>query len=237
MTPGGSRKRCPGCGASVKGGRLEAHMRKVHGGGAATPARRRPAAGRTGPMVALALVAAVVAIAALAYYFTSQPGEDNGGEPGTGDGYKPKHRLGTGPEDFWTVYPAGHASAGATVPFPSWVQDESSARVLLVLAHSEGCAPCVQQQKDIQAIMGDPAFQTAVNYIDLLSTGSDSRAQDCFSLLDPEGMQNYIPLTIIVAKDPSGKYVWHSWEGVTGKANLEGWLKDAMYYRINGVGA
>ena len=212
-------------------------MRKVHRGGAATPARRRPAARRLGTVVVLALVAAVVAIGALAYYFTSRPGEENGGEPGTGDGYTPKHRLGAGPENFWTVYPAGHASAAATVPFPSWVQQESSARVLLVLDHSEGCNPCVQQQKDIQAIMGDPAFQATVNYIDLLSGGTDSRAQDCFDILDPEGKENYIPLTIIVAKDPSGKYVWHSWEGVTGKANLEGWLRDAMYYQNNGVGA
>jgi hypothetical protein len=185
---------------------------------------------------ALAL-AATITIGALAYYFVTQPGEEIEGEPGNGAGYDPKHKLGTGSDDFWTIYPAGHASGGQQVPFPSWVQKESASKVLLVLTHSEGCAPCVQQQNDIRAIMGDPSFQAAVNYLDLLSGGTDARAQDCFNILDPEGMQNSIPLTIIVAKDSSGNYFWHSWEGMTGKANLEGWLRDAMHYRTSGVGA
>ncbi|MGQ9583079.1 MAG: hypothetical protein ACUVV6_06145 [Thermoplasmatota archaeon] len=193
---------------------------------------RRPRLGS-----ALALVAMVAVVGALAYYFISQSSEENGDEPGGGGGYRPKHRLGAGPDDFWTVYPAGHVSAGRTVPFPSWVQQESASKVLLVLAHTEGCAPCLQQQKDVRAVMSDATFAASVNYLDLLADGSDARAQDCFSLLDPEGMQNYIPLTVIVARDPYGAYFWHSWEGVTGKANLEGWLRDAMYYQTSGVGA
>ena len=228
MTSAGRWRRCPRCGAKVKSSRLEAHVRKVHRkeGGLSTHHRIENIA------VALAIVVIIIIVAA--YILTRPTGEE--GDMGDA-GQRTVHRLGSGPEDFWTVYPADHVSAGESVPFPSWVQDESSSRVLLVLTHSEGCAPCVQQQADIKAIMGDPAFQTAVNYIDLLSGGTDSRAQDCFDILDPEGKQNYIPLTTIVAKDPSGKYVWHSWEGVTGKANLEGWLRDAIYYRNNGVGA
>jgi len=228
MTSTGHWKRCPRCGAKVKSSRLEAHIQKVHRRGAALSSHHRI------EKTAAALVIAVIIIIVAAFFIT-RPTEEVG-DMGDG-GQKTVHKLGSGPEDIWTVYPADHVSAGESVPFPLWVQDESSSRVLLVLTHSEGCAPCVQQQKDIQAIMGDLAFQTAVNYIDLLSGGSDSRAQDCFDILDPEGKQNYIPMTIIVAKDPSGKYVWHSWEGVTGKANLEGWLRDAMYYCINGVGA
>lgn len=236
MTAGGSRKRCPRCGVRVKSSRLADHIRKVHGPKAQSRAGHRPA--KRLPLIAVALaLVATIALAAAAYYFMSPPGEEEENGPANGGGYTPKHKLGTGPEDFWTVYPAGHASSGQQVPFPSWVQEESASKVLLVLAHSEGCAPCVQQQNDIRAIMGDLSFQAAVNYIDLLSGGTDARAQDCFSILDPEGKQNYIPLTVIVAKDPSGKYVWHSWEGVTGKANLEGWLRDAMHFRTNGVGA
>jgi len=228
MTADGRRKRCPKCGARVKSGRLEAHLRTVHRSKSTHSTRNR-----TG-MVAAALTITAIIIVVVAYFITRPIGEE--GDTGIGV-QETVHNPGSGSEDFWTVYPSGHASEGKTVPFPSWVQGESASKVLLVLTHSEGCSPCVQQQGDIRAIMGDPAFQTTVNYIDLLSGGTDQRAQDCFDILDPEGKENYIPLTTIVARDSSGKYVWHSWEGVTGKANLEGWLKDAMYYRINGVGA
>ena len=228
MTAGGSRKRCPKCGARVKSGRLEAHIRKMHRGTPAYSTRNR-----TGMVVAALAILAIIFVVA-AYFITRPTGEE--GDTGIGV-QETVHKPGSGSEDLWTVYPSGHASAGKTVAFPSWVQEESASKVLLVLTHSEGCAPCVQQQGDIRAIMGDPAFQTTVNYIDLLSGGTDQRAQDCFDNLDPEGKENYIPLTIIIARDSSGKYVWHSWEGVTGKANLECWLRDAMYYRNNGVGA
>lgn len=221
----------------MKGNRLESHIRKVHRGGRATPARRHPATQGPWLVATLALAVVAVIVTALAYYFTSQPGEEEEGEPGAGNGYRPKHRLGAGPDDFWTVYPAGHISAGGTVPFPSWVQQESASKVLLILAHSENCAPCIMQQEDVRAVMRDAIFAASVNYLDLLADGSDVRAQDCFNLLDPEGKQNYIPLTVIVARDPYGTYFWHSWEGVTGKANLEGWLDDAIHYRTVGVGA
>jgi hypothetical protein len=126
--------------------------------------------------------------------------------------------------------------AGGSVPIPAWAKDEAAFGVLLILVHSEGCAPCVQQGADIAGIMNDTRFSSTIRSLDMLSTGSDKRAQDCFNILDPEGSTNYIPLTIIIVRTPQGEYLWHSWEGVTGRANLEGWLADALHYRTAGVG-
>ncbi|MEM3043328.1 MAG: hypothetical protein QXD84_07275 [Thermoplasmata archaeon] len=214
--------------------RLESHIRKVHGRVAPERPRGHPAGRRRLDIIAIALVVTVVA-GALALYALSRQGEEERGT-GRGEGYAPRHRPGSGPEDFWTVYPSGHVSAGKPVPFPSWVQEGSASKVLLILVHSEGCAPCIQQQADVAAVMRDATFAASVSYVDLLADGSDQRAQDCFRLFDPEGAQNYIPLTVIVAMDPAGTYFWHSWEGVTGRANLEGWLRDAMHYKTEGLG-
>ncbi|MEM4729945.1 MAG: hypothetical protein QXH42_09350 [Thermoplasmata archaeon] len=230
MSAARKHERCPGCGAKVRRERLESHIRKVHGRVAPESPRGHPARRRRLDMLAIALVAAAVA-GAVALYALSGPGE----ERGSGGRYTPKHKSGTGPEHFWTVYPSGHVQAGNSVPFPSWVREESASKVLLILVHSEGCAPCIQQQEDVRALMGDGSLSASVSYIDLLADGSDARAQDCFRVFDPDGMQNYIPLTVVVARDPAGTYFWHSWEGVTGRANLEGWLRDAMHYRAAGL--
>ena len=151
MTAGGRRKRCPKCGARVKSGRLEAHLRTVHRSKSTHSTRNR-----TGMVAAALAITAIILV--VAAYFITRPTRE---ESDAGNGVKETvHELGSDSEDFWTVYPSGHASEGKTVPFPPWVQDESASKVLLVLTHSEGCAPCVQQQGDIRAIMGDPAFQT-----------------------------------------------------------------------------
>jgi hypothetical protein len=196
--------------------------------------RSHERAGRVSPRVMWAGVAIVtVMLLVVACYYFLVPRE---GIQDPGDGYDPLHAPGKDAEDYWIVYPQMHVNRGQPVQFTSWMKQEASAKVLLILVHSEGCAPCIQQGQDIREIMNNTVFMTAVNSLDLLSGGTDTRADDCFQVFDPDGSQYLIPLTIILVKDPSGKYLWHSWEGVTGKENLEGWLRDAMYYRNAGVG-
>jgi hypothetical protein len=153
----------------------------------------------------------------------------------TNGGYNPVHAVGGSDEQYWTRYPSDHVSAGNPVSFPSWVDGYVGSKVLLILVHSQSCAPCIQQGEDMAAIMGEGKYQSSLTYLDLSSDGDDPRASDCFSVLDPEGEKNYIPLTIIIAKNPDGGYVWHSWEGVTGKDNLKTWLDDAIYYQSGGT--
>ena len=201
-------------------------------GGQDARASTRVGRARSRMMWAVAAIVATLLLIVAGYYVLAP----RVGAPDSGDGYNPLHAPGKGAEDYWTVYPKMHAKVGQPVPFTSWMKQEASAKALLILVHSEGCAPCIQQGKDIEEIMKDTIFMTSVNSLDLLSGGSDTRADDCFQVFDPDGSQYLIPLTIILVKDPSGKYLWHSWEGVTGKENLEGWLRDAMYYRNAGVG-
>lgn len=195
------------------------------------------------PLVFIAIAAIVVCASAGLYFAYGKEGD--GGEvyrPDTGDipcidgdggsgSVSTTHAIGSGDADYWTVNPTGHAMAGQFVAHPSWVGAECTDRVLLILDHSEGCMPCVQQTADIKSIMTEQAYSQGVEYVDLLSTGTDPRAQECFAVYDPDGTEHYIPLTIIVVKHKDGRYLWHSWEGVTGKDNLKTWLDDAMTYR------
>lgn len=162
-------------------------------------------------------------------------GDDPSDDDTTDGGYEPVHAVGGSDEDYWTRYPAKHANAGNAVSFPAWVDGYVGSKVLVILVHSQSCAPCIQQGEDMAAIMGESKYQSGLTYLDLSSDGTDPKASDCFSVLDPEGEQNYIPLTIIIAKNPDGGYVWHSWEGVTGKDNLKTWLDDAIYYQSGGT--
>lgn len=162
-------------------------------------------------------------------------GDDQSDDDTTNGGYEPVHSIGGSDEQYWTRYPSGHVSAGNAVSFPAWVDGYVGSKVLLILVHSQSCAPCIQQGDDITAIMGESKYASGLTYLDLSSDGTDPKASDCFSVLDPEGEKNYIPLTTIIARNPDGGYVWHSWEGVTGKDNLKTWLDDAIYYQNGGT--
>jgi len=238
MSPKGHWKSCPHCGARVSNNNLDRHLRRSHGAGQSPPKRRRHiksglamarkrSKARTiivvGAIVVLLLSASVLYI----WYKHSGPGQE-------GDDYSPVHQPGVGVDDFWTDYPNDHILSGQPVPFPAWVSENASSRVLLVMVHSD-CQPCIMHQKDILQILDDPAYNSSTNYIDLSADLSDSHVNDSFNILDPEGRSHNIPLTIIVVRTPNGNHLWHSFEGVTGKANLMVWLKDAIHYRNNGV--
>jgi hypothetical protein len=224
------RRRCPVCHQTVRGN-IRRHIRIAHCSGGNAIVARQARRNRTA-LAATATLITVVIVVSMYLLLHRAPNDGGPDEPA----YKPSHPTGNGLENYWTVYPSSHVLAGGSVPIPAWAKDEAASRVLLILVHSEGCAPCIQQGADIARIMNDTRFSSTVNSLDMLSTGTDQRAQDCFNILDPEGSANYIPLTIVMVRTPDGAYLWHSWEGVTGKANLEGWLSDALHYQTAGVG-
>ena len=224
------QRRCPVCHQNVRGN-IRRHIRIAHGSGGNARGAGHARRNRTALAVVATLIAVVIIVSAyLIFYLVPEDGSEDLPD------YKPIHATGNGADNYWTVYPSSHRLAGGSVPIPAWAKDEAAPRVLLILVHSEGCAPCIQQGADIAMIMNDTRFSPAVTSLDMLSTGTDPRAQDCFNILDPEGSTNYIPLTIIIVRTPEGGYLWHSWEGVTGRINLEGWLTDAIHYRTFGVG-
>lgn len=233
---------CPECGAKIRRENIKRHMKRVHGKDLVqeeTPEKSRNRTRTAWRMAAASVTIILITTAVIGYTFiypqytgngipNPQPPSPQPTQPPAP--YTPTHGIGSGPSDFWTVYPSGHVSAGASVAFPSWVTNYVSSKVLLILDHSEGCYPCIQQGDDIKTIMSNSKYSGRVTYLDLLSGSGDPKASECFDVFDPDGKNHYIPLTIIVTKNPSGGYLWHSWEGVTGKSNLETWLNDAIYY-------
>lgn len=139
--------------------------------------------------------------------------------------------LGMGPGDFWTVYPSSHPSSGQAVAHPDWAVAAVQQEVALILDHSEGCYPCVQQTQICESVYASfPGLQ----YFDLSSGTNEPESSEAFAAYDPNGGVHYVPLTIVVTRalDGLGNEViaWHSWEGVVDLTTLTSWVQDARSY-------
>jgi hypothetical protein len=174
-------------------------------------------------------------VAVTAYFLATLPRDDEGTpQPSNGDwlaSYSPAQGLGTAEADWWTVQPEMSPSSGLDVVHPAWVTDLLDDGPLIILTHSQGCAPCIEQGNDVKAVMD--VHGTRITYLDLLTGGSDQRANDTFDAYDANGDPHYIPLTIVLTKamTPDGtKIVWHATEGATGAQWIESYVKDAIYY-------
>jgi len=219
--------RCPKCGLKVPEDGLEAHIKDVH---------RSLSAFLSGHRRDLAILAAVVVMFVVVALVMSMDDDGAGEDPPPPpsnwlDAYEPAHRVGTLKNDWWTAYPDIHPAPGSPVDHPSWVGDALDDGPLIILDHSEGCAPCVAQTRDIEAVMRE--YQGQITYLDILAGGSDQRASDAFDAYDPNGDPPYIPLTVIVTRVRDGdgtRDVWHLTEGATGQDWIEGYVRDAIYY-------
>jgi len=143
-----------------------------------------------------------------------------------------KRTVGFGSENFWVTYPTSHPQAGGSVNHPSWVGTALDSKIVLILDHSVGCAPCVQMTAICNAVY--PSYSSVMTYFDLTSGTTEPQASEAFATYDPTGGVNYIPLTIILTKvkDLAGNVAigWHSWEGVVDQLTLESWISDASSY-------
>lgn len=221
------KRRCPKCGLKVPEDELEGHLKDVHGTLSAVLSKHW-----RGLAVLAAVVAIIVAIA-LAMSMVPPEKEENPPPPPSNwlDSYEPAHNVGTLKNDWWTAYPDINPASGSPVDHPAWVEDALDDGPLIILDHSEGCAPCVAQTRDIEAVMRN--YQGHIAYLDILADGSDQRAYDAFDAYDPNGDPSYIPLTVIVTRVRDGggtKVVWHSTEGATGQDWIEGYVRDAIFY-------
>ncbi len=225
---GRARKvRCPKCGLKVPEDKLEGHLMEVHGPLSAILSEQRS------ELAIPVTVVAIIVVFALMMSMDTPEGEENPPPPTSNwlDSYKPEHKTGSSKNDWWTAYPDINPAPGSPVDHPSWVEDVLDDGPLIILDHSEGCAPCVAQTGDIEAVM--KYYQGQITYLDLLSGGDDQRAFDAFDAYDPNGDPPYIPLTIVITrvKDESGtRIVWHSTEGATGQDWIVGYIQDAIYY-------
>ncbi len=136
--------------------------------------------------------------------------------------------IGAGDDDFWFTYPDQHILTGTSATHPAWVSSDVQSKVVLILTHSEGCAPCVTQTAICESIYA--TYSPDLIYYDLLSGTDEPQASDTFAAYDPTGEANFIPLTILLTQGPDGQIIWHSWEGVVEEPILSDWIEDALSY-------
>ncbi|MDM7935373.1 MAG: thioredoxin family protein [Methanothrix sp.] len=166
------------------------------------------------------IAALIVATAALA-------------DPSPSDGsYVPAHALGSGDDDWWTVYPEGHARAGSEVQHPEWVLDGLEEKPLLILVHSSTCRPCLERMASIDEVL--ESYRQDLEYEDVLGEGDGvQRAMEILSAYDPEGGEGYVPTTIFLTRvrsEDGVKVAWHSVIDAMSRSDIEDYIKDAIYY-------
>jgi len=151
-----------------------------------------------------------------------------------------EYSVGTGPDDWWTVYPDQHPNAGSEVDHPQWILDSLEEKPVLILDHSTGrCKACIDQESYVDAVLEDNGDD--VTYENLISGGGDTRADELFDIYDPNGGKPYIPLTVILTlvEDSDGNVVvgWHSMEDPTGGEEMvRSYVEDAIDYHEENVG-
>lgn len=176
-------------------------------------------------MVLLVSAIAIVLAVVLTVLVLSDAFQPNSGQQLISD-----RAIGSGDNDFWTVYPDGNPSEGAAVGHPTWVLNNLTSHPIMILTHQEGCVGCAIQLpicNDINSTHVDN-----LTYIRLSSELEYERVYDCIMTYDPDGNAHYVPLTVVVTQrmDGDGRTViaWHAWEGVVAQAELTSWIDDAI---------
>ena len=149
------------------------------------------------------------------------------------DNYVPVHSLGTGTDDFWITYPPSHPLNGQPTSHPQWVIDSLENSCVLLVTHRTGCYWC-QPQADRVIEFGN-IYKNDLTFYDLdLELGGDAESKGYDSIAyDPDYYPHYIALTAIITlidNNGSAMWCWHGWEGDMTESDLEGWIKDGIYY-------
>jgi hypothetical protein len=153
--------------------------------------------------------------------------------------YSPVHPLGTEKDDFWIVYPTGHPNSSETPIHLPWIKDSLNEGCVLFVVHKTGCESCTPQAE--RTIRLAENYEEYIEFFDLdipLGGSIEEKAYESY-LYDPDGPTGIIALTgIITIFNNSGKieYGWHSWEQDVTYSEMEGWLKDGIYYWLQNSG-
>lgn len=169
---------------------------------------------------------------------TSDDTSDDNSDNGSNDSdwlknYTPVHDIGTGSDDFWITYPPGNPSSGQSVNHLDWVLNSLKEGCVLFVVHKTGCSYCKAQADRVIALADKYAGQVEFYDLDIPLGGDvEQMAYDAY-LYDPNGPPGRIALTgvfTLVEDNEEIKYGWHSWELDVEDAEMEGWIKDAIYY-------
>jgi hypothetical protein len=142
-----------------------------------------------------------------------------------------ENTVGSGSDEWWTVYPDQSSGAGGEVNHPSWVLDALENKPVMIYIHKD-CSYCAPQTEAITKMANE--YKGEITYFEIMGDGSDSRAEEALLAYDPNGGVSYVPMTIIVtlAQDSDGEVVpvWHSSEDITGEEWIKNYIEDAVSY-------
>ncbi len=239
--------KCPVCDARLKSENAEDHVRRIHHEKLKIEGKPKEK-GFPHALMILA-VACILVIASTGYVFymnemknddtdiVSDTSDDQDNGESWLDTYQPRYDLGTRGDDWWIDNPEIHPEYGSSVDHLQWVLDSLKNKPVVIFAHSDDCAPCIQQQQDIEPIIDEYGLE--VVYYDLLTDGTEPKAFEAYEAYDPNGDPPYIPLTAMVTlvEDNNGdvRIAWHSTEGATGEQWIRDYMKDAIYYHENNI--
>jgi len=149
--------------------------------------------------------------------------------------YSPAHTLGSGDDDWWTVYPDQNENSGSDVEHPPWVEDALEEKPVLILVHSNDCRPCLIQIPRINNAV--ESYGLNLSYFDVLAEGSGfQKALDVLYIYNPAGgdEQQYVPTTIFVTliknSDGEVEIAWHSQTDAMSDDEINSYVEDAIYY-------
>jgi hypothetical protein len=243
---------CPECKTKIKQDNLTVHMKRVHNKiiddvqmKSMETFHKKKQEKKTGgvsskkAVVVIILVVAIFVAAAIFALFASLDksngnNEINSNDPSWMNNYTPVSSIGTGSVNFWINFPAGQS-----VEHLSWIIEDLEEKPVVFVCHRTGCYGCAAQAERVLALR-EPYGEDAVFYdLDYPYEQYGTPTEDILNKFyeafyyDPNGGSQVIATTGVFTLINDGgevKIGWHSWEGDVADAEMETWIKDAIYY-------
>ena len=155
------------------------------------------------------------------------------------ESYSPVYSVGTGSDNFWINFPVGGPSAGQSAQHLTWINEDLKEKPVVFVCHRTGCAACTPQADRVKALRQiygeDAVFYDLDNPFEGYGVATEdilNKFNEAF-YYDANGPPSYIAFTGVFTLINDGgevKIGWHSWEGDVADAEMETWIKDAIYY-------
>ena len=249
---------CPVCKTKLKQDNLSTHIRHVHdkkiedfdeSSVKVLPKKgkkQKKSMNHSIGIIAVILVVIVI-IVGVAYFVFSGSSDDSNNNGNNGnlnnpnwlDDYTPVHSIGTGSDKFWINFPAGSAYPSQSPQHLTWITEALEEKPVVFVCHRTGCGPCTPQADRVK-VLRETYGEDAVFYdLDYPYEQYGPPTEDILNKFyeafyyDPNGGSNVIATTGVFTLINDGgevKVGWHSWEGNVEDADMEDWIKDAIYY-------
>jgi hypothetical protein len=240
---------CPECKTKLKKEHIATHMKQVHNKkiedfdeSSIKVLHKKIQKQKKSMNISIGIIAAILIILVViggVVFFVLSGSPDDSNNPGWLDDYSPAYSVGTGSNNFWINFPAGSAYPGQSPQHLTWITEDLEEKPVVFVCHRTGCGPCTPQADRVKALR-EIYGEDAVFYdLDYPFEGYGTATEDTLKKLneafyyDPNGGSQVIAFTGVFTRINDGgevKIGWHSWEGDVADADMETWVKDAIYY-------